>query len=119
MSWNNAVPLELFLGPVELKPKAVENPDVRVPDELVTDCLVRYRIDDYGMTASQDHPAFAELRRVLASRGYISIPDYACVNGDKVVKRFCFNGFQLEPGDRFYCAGAWKTRISIRSKKND
>lgn len=117
MSWNNVIPAELLLGAVTLEPKTTENPDVRIPDELVTDCLVRYSIDDYGITANQDHPAFAELRRVLAARGYIEIPEYACWNGDRVIKRFRFNDFQLEVGDTFYCAGAWNTKMIVRNKK--
>lgn len=118
MSWNNVTDAEMLLGTVKIEPKIVENPDVRIPDELVTDCLIRYTIDDYALTSSADHPAFAKLRQVLASRGYISIPPYACSNGDRVIKRFRFNGFQLEPGDSFYCAGAWKVKIAIRSKND-
>lgn len=116
MSLNNVIPAELLLGTVELTPKEVTNPSITIPDELVTDCLIKYSIDDYGITASKDHPAFEELRRVLHARGYISIPDYPCVNGDKVLKRFVFNGFQLEVGDRFYSAGAWKTLIMVKAK---
>lgn len=119
MSWNNVIPAELLLGTVQLEPKAIENPEVTIPEELVTDCLIRYSIDDYGITGSTDHPAFAELRRVLSARGYIEIPPYACWNGDRVLKRFRFNGFQLEVGDKFYCAGAWATQISIRAHKNE
>jgi hypothetical protein len=114
MSWNNIIPAELLLGVVDLKPKEVENPEVSIPEELVTDCLVKYQIDDYGITSNKDHPAFAELRQILSARGYIEIPPYACWNGDRVRKRFRFNGFQLEVGDTFYCAGAWATIISIR-----
>jgi hypothetical protein len=119
MSWNNVIPAELLLGNVELKPKTVENPEVSIPEELVTDCLVKYSIDDYGITGTQDHPAFAELRKVLSGRGYIEIPPYACSNGDRVLKRFQFNGFQLEPGDKFYCAGAWATQILMRKRKHE
>ena len=119
MSWNNVIPAHLLLGTVELKPKTVENPQVSIPEELVTDCLIKYSIDDYGITGNKDHPAFAELRQVLKGRGYISIPEYPCWNGDRVVKRFRFNSFQLEPGDTFYCAGAWSTRIKIRNRKNE
>jgi len=119
MSWNNVIPAELLLGTVKLEPKTVENPEVHIPDELVTDCLVRYSIDDYSITSHKDHPAFAELRRVLAARGYIKIPEYACWNGDRVVRRFRFNDFQLEPGDTFYCAGAWAGKISLRAKRLD
>jgi hypothetical protein len=119
MSWNNVIPAELLLGIVELKPKAVENPQVSIPEELVTDCLIKYSIDDYGIITNKDHPAFAELRKVLCARGYIDIPSYACWNGDKVIKRFRFNAFQLEVGDTFYCAGAWAVRIELRNRKDE
>jgi hypothetical protein len=119
MSWNNVIPAELLLGEVTLTPKIVENPEVKIPEHLVTDCMIRYSIDDYGITGSADHPAFAELRRVLNGHGYIEIPPYACWNGDRVLKRFRFNGFQLEPGDKFYCAGAWATHINLRNKRNE
>lgn len=119
MSWNNVIPAELLLGTVTLEPKVVENPEVTIPESLVTDCLIKYTIDDYGMTSNADHPAFAELRRVLKGRGYIEIPEYACWNGDRVLKRFRFNGFQLEIGDTFYCAGAWATRINLRKGRNE
>lgn len=119
MSWNNVIPAELLLGVVTLEPKIVENPEVKIPEALVTDCLIKYTIDDYGITGNKDHPAFAELRQVLKARGYISIPEYACWNGDRVLKRFRFNGFQLEPGDTFYCAAAWATSINIRNRRNE
>ena len=119
MSWNNVIPAELLLGTIKLEPKIVENPVVTIPDELVIDCLVKYNIDDYGTTSTKDHPAFAELRNVLSARGYIEIPPYACWNGDRVIKRFIFNDFQLEVGDKFYCASAWAGKISIRQKSLD
>lgn len=119
MSWNNVIPAKLLLDTVTLEPKVVENPEVSIPEHLVTDCLIKYSIDDYGIAGSADHPAFAELRLVLKGRGYIEIPEYACWNGDRVLKRFRFNGFQLEPGDKFYCAGAWAARINLRNKRNE
>lgn len=115
MSWNNVIPAEILLGPVKLEPKEVDNPEVTIPEELVTDCLVKYKIDDYGMTSHRDHPAFAELRKVLNGQGYIEMVTN-CVNGDRVTKRFIFNDFQLEVGDRFYCAGAWNTKMKVRKK---
>lgn len=119
MSWNNVIPAELLLGSVTIKPKVVENPLVSIPDELVTSCLVKYTIGDSSVVTHDDHPAFAKLRRVLSAQGYIEIPPYACWNGDRVLKRFKFNDFQLEPGDKFYSAGAWATQIAVRNKKND
>ena len=118
MSWNNVIPAELLLGTVKIEPKEVENPEVTIPDELVTNCLVKYRIGDYAITSNRDHPAFAELRKVLINRGYVEEPGYPCWNGDRVAKKFIFNGFQLEVGDKFYCAGAWNTMMKVRDKKN-
>lgn len=117
MSWNNVIPAELLLGNVTLEPKVVENPEVTIPEHLVIDCLIQYKIDDYSIVSNADHPAFAQLRKVLSAREYIEIPPYACWNGDRVLKRFRFNGFQLEPGDKFCCAGAWATKISLRNSK--
>lgn len=119
MSLNNVIPASLLLGEVTITHKPVENPEVSIPDDLVTSCTIKYAIDDYGIQSHADHPAFAELRKVLSARGYIEIPPYACWNGDRVLKRFRFNGFQLEPGDKFYSAGAWRVRISIRNKRNE
>ena len=118
MSWNNVIPAHLLVRNIESRPE-VENPKVVIPDELVTDCLIRYEFEGHcGFTAAyKDHPAFDEVRRLLKARGYIEIPEYACWNGDRVLKRFQFNGFQLEVGDTFYSAAAWATKISVRSKK--
>lgn len=118
MSWNNVIPAELLAKSIESRPE-IENPKVVIPDELVTDCLIRYEFEGYyGVIAAQeDHPAFAEVRRLLKSRDYIEIPEYACWNGDRVLKRFQFNGFQLEVGDTFCCAAAWATKIAVRNKK--
>lgn len=117
MSWNNIVPANLPSSLVEPKP-AIENPSITIPDELVTDCRLAYTWEGQPslIAASQDHPAFAEVRRMLERRGYIDIPPYACVNGDRVIKRFRFNDFQLEPGDKFYSAAAWAVKIRIRNR---
>lgn len=98
---------------------SVENPSINIPEELVCTCNISYDWEDeYSVVASSaDHPAFNEVRQLLAKRGYIEIPKYACVNGDIVLKRFIFNGFQLEPFDTFYCAAAWANKIKIRNKK--
>jgi len=125
MSWNNVLPAHLLeeiadrvLSEHTPKPP-IENPKVVIPDELVTDCLIRYEFEGhYGTIAAfKDHPAFDEVRRLLKAHGYIDIPEYACWNGDRVIKRFQFNGFQLEVGDTFYCAAAWAGKISFRNKK--
>lgn len=124
MSWNNVIPAHLLVDVSKLQaPRpAIENPLVTIPEELVTDCLIRYEFEGYyGVTASsKDHPAFDELRRVLAVRGFIEIPEYACWNGDRVTKRFRFNGIQLEVGDTFYCAAAWSVKFAyLRTKVVD
>lgn len=120
MSWNNVIPADVIHEWLKNNPaperKEIENPRVDIPEHLVTDCLIRYDFEGhYGVTAAhKDHPAFAEVRRLLKSRGFIEIPAYPCWNGDRVLKRFQFNGIQLEPGDTFYCAGAWATRFNMR-----
>lgn len=116
MSWNNIFPAELLS--VSLKSVEITNPAISIPEELLTDCLVKYSWEGYGaVTTHADHPAFVEVRMRLNKQGYIQIPDYPCWNGDRVLKRFIFNDFQLEPGDTFYCAGAWSTKIAVRNKK--
>lgn len=119
MSWNNVIPAELLWSAVQkTEQKEIENPRVDIPEHLVTDCLISYDFEGhYGVTAAhKDHPAFAEVRRLLKSRGFISIPDYPCWNGDRVLKRFQFNGIQLEVGDKFYCAAAWAAKLKIKEK---
>lgn len=118
MSWNNVIPAHLLVKSTEPRPE-VDNPKVVIPDELVTDCLIRYEFEGHYsvIAAHKDHPAFDEVRRLLNARGYIAIPEYACWNGDRVLKRFQFNGFQLEVGDTFYCAAAWATKIQFATKK--
>lgn len=88
-----------------------DNPQVRIDEELIVACAIKYSIDDWGIIGSADHPAFAELRRVLESRGLIESPPYACVNGDRVLQPFRFNDFQLTAGDKFYCAAAWAVKL--------
>ena len=123
MSWNNVIPVELVRKPTGDNPaperKEIENPRVDIPEHLVTDCLIRYQFEGhYGVTAAQeDHPAFAEVRRLLKSRGFIEIPAYPCWNGDRVLRRFQFNGMQLEVGETFYCAAAWNNRIKVNKTK--
>jgi hypothetical protein len=123
MAYNNVLPAHLVAAYLQNNPaqkrKEIENPRVNIPEHLVTDCLIRYDFEGhYGVTAAhKDHPAFDEVRHLLKARGYISIPEYPCWNGDRVLKRFQFNGFQLEPGDVFYCAAAWAGKIAMRAKK--
>jgi hypothetical protein len=120
MSWNNVIPAHLLIDTNKLpQTRGVENPLVTIPDELVTDCLIRYKFEGHYdvVAAHRDHPAFDEVRKLLAARGYIAIPEYPCWNGDRVIKRFRFNEFQLEEGDTFYCASAWSGKIAVQRKK--
>lgn len=108
MSWNNIVPAELLSKGITTT-TPLENPAVTIPLDLLVGCSIKYEIEGlYSIVGTDDHPAFAELRKRLASLHLIEIPDYACWNGDRVLKRFRFNGIQLEPGDTFYCAAAWQ-----------
>lgn len=119
MSWNNVIPNEVIHKYLRDNPaperKPIENPQVTMPEEFITDCSIRYTFEGFYdvIAAHADHPCFAELRRMLEARGYIEIPPYACWNGDRVLKRFRFNDFQLEPGDTFYCAAAWAVRFKM------
>jgi hypothetical protein len=118
MSWNNIIPAELLLGTVQLTHREIDNPAVTIPDELLTDCPIQYSIEGLYATLSHvDHPAFAKLRSHLKNTGLIEIPEYPCWNGDRVLKSFRFNGLQLNPGETFYCAAAWRARFDVNNKK--
>ena len=109
MSWNNVIPANLLISEIP-NAKPIDNPLVTIPLDLLVYCTIKYDIEGvYGMVGSADHPAFAELRRVLNSRKYINA-EFSWLNGDRVTKRFRFNGIQLEVGDKFYCAAAWQYR---------
>lgn len=118
MSWNNVIPAHLLIDTANIKPKPpVENPSIFIPEDMVTDLHMAYTWEgSYNLVAaSEDHPAFARVRKMLEAQGFISIWKEVC-NGDRVLKRFRFNGFQLEVGDKFLSAAAWKTNIYIRNK---
>jgi hypothetical protein len=109
MSWNNVTPAHLLASPA-IDREAIKNPNVTIPLDLLVACHLQYSIEGaWSLSAgSADHPAFAELRKRLEGIRLIEIPPYACWNGDRVIRRFQFNGIQLERGDTFYCAAAWQ-----------
>ena len=90
-----------------------ENPSVELPNNYITDCLVKYTIGGITVTSYEHHPGFTAMRKELAKYGFIEIPAYPCWNGDRVTKRFVFNNYQLEPGDKFYCAAAWSNHFNF------
>lgn len=90
----------------------INNPQVSIPVEYLISCNVNYSIEKLILVSSSaDHPAFTELRKALHAAGLISIPEYPCWTGDKVLKRFKFNNIQLERGDTFYSGEAWGLRL--------
>jgi hypothetical protein len=93
-----------------MKREQIVNPVVTIPLDLLVDCRLQYSIEGVWslLAGNADHPAFADLRKRLAVYGLIEIPAYACENGDRVLQSFQFNGIQLNPGDKFYCAEAWQ-----------
>jgi hypothetical protein len=95
----------------------IENPEICIPHELVRDCQIAYSWTGQPtvLAAYEDHPAFAEVRKLLVYRGYIERPPHPCLNGDRVLKRFRFNGCQLQPGDKFYCAVAWQSILRTKN----
>lgn len=121
MSWNNVIPSDVLHEWLAKNPaperKPIENPQVTMPEEFITDCLIRFTFEGFYdvVAAHADHPCFARLRETLAHREFISI-DRTSWNGDRVLKRFRFNGFQLEVGDKFFCAAAWSSRIKFEKK---
>lgn len=90
--------------------------DVQIKEEYLTSSAVEYRIGKLGYLARVDHPAFAELRKILIARGYVTPAPYPCWNGDTVEKDFYFNGRLLRKRETFYCASAWGNKFKVRKE---
>ena len=65
----------------------------------------RWQGDGMGVTHSQDHPSFTEIRELLGRKGYIHI-ERGWSNGDRVLRPFYINRYLFQEGDKFCCAGA-------------
>jgi hypothetical protein len=66
-------------------------------------------------TGSIDHPKFSQLRDKLEQDGYIKT-ERAWWNGDRVLKKFIFNGMTFKVGDSFPCASAMSVKLSVHKK---
>ena len=86
-------------------------------DKLTHEQLIRIIKGDSCVCSisSADHPEFAKLRNMLDEQGYIKA-DRSCWNGDIVLKPFTLNDMKFKENDRFLCAGAMRTSISIARK---
>lgn len=85
-------------------------PEFTIPWDAFTSCMVSYKEitssgATSGSTSSQDHPAFQNLRQLLANRDFIHMVTNSS-NGDQVQKPFILNGHRFTTGDQFCCASA-------------
>ena len=124
MSWNNVIPASVvddILEEIRKEPKQLHfDEDVffacfYIKEEYLTDCNEAFtyiKPNGHGpsgtIAKAVDHPAFAALRKHLERNGYIELPGYPCVNGDRVSKPFYLNDVFFPKGGRFLCAGAMK-----------
>jgi len=82
------------------------------PEEVL---LILQGQGNCGMTSSEDHPEFAQLREQLGEQGYIRI-QRGQWNGDRVLKPFKLNGRKFKEGDQFSCGSAMGTHLAVRAK---
>ena len=82
-------------------------PMIEIDVKYLSNVYIDYRWqgDGMGITSSQDHPCFTEIRESLGRKGYIEI-ERGWSNGDHVLKPFYINRYLFEEGDKFCCAGA-------------
>lgn len=111
--FNNIIPaalIEDMLRNTQLE-LDMDIPEYTIEEKYICAVPVSYSMRKrgkavYGTTGSVDHPSFAGLRKHLAAKGLIKIPDYPCVNGDRVKKKFTLNGVLFKEGDRFLSGSA-------------
>ena len=97
------------------------NQKFTINPEYLCDVPIKYGFTtdngaECGITASVDHPAFAELRTHLEHRGFIKT-ERTWHNGDRVLKPFYFNDRLFEVGEKFPCAAAQGVQYRITSRK--
>ena len=82
-------------------------PFITIDLKYLSNVYIDYRWygDGMGVTHSQDHPSFTEIRELLGRKGYIHI-ERGWSNGDRVLRPFYLNRMLFDIGDKFCCAGA-------------
>jgi len=79
------------------------------PEELIK---VLQGHDKAVTTYSKDHDEFTKLRNQLEAEGYIKC-ESSWWNGDVVLKPFVLNDIKFRKNDRFVCAAAMKTALTV------
>ena len=82
-------------------------PFIEIDLKYLSNVYIDYRWhgDGMGITSSQDHACFTEIRESLGRKGYIEI-ERGWSNGDRVLRPFYINRYRFNEGDKFCCAGA-------------
>lgn len=133
MTFNDVIPTSVInkmLDDIRKEPKQLHfYEDVfytcfYIKEEYLTSCNEAFTYikatggGSYGTIAKAvDHPAFAALRKHLSNNGYIQIPDYPCLNGDRVIKPFYLNDVFFREGEKFFCSSAMSGHLKYRRKK--
>ena len=132
MSWNNVIPSSVIQGildDLEKEPKQLHfdeelfSPCFFIKEEYITSCNEAFTwvsATGHGpngtISKHVDHPAFAALRKHLATRGLINV-ESSWVNGDRVIKSFHLNNVPFKPGEKFLCADAMATYLKRRERQ--
>jgi hypothetical protein len=130
MAFNDVIPAWVINDMLATMPKQyhldLECPPIyKINEEYFTSVNTDFSwINPDGSTAGilashVDHPAFDALRKHLSSRGYVEIPNYTCVNGDRVLKPFILNGVLFKVGRKFPCASAMSGHLNSIRKYGD
>lgn len=91
-------------------------PCIYINRDKLTSVHLGYNWNGMGMSSSQDHPAFTQLRERLGKEGYIKI-EYSWWNGDRVTKPFYLNNMYFDIGEKFSCASALGVTYDIAKRK--
>lgn len=134
MSWNNVIPnsvLHDIIKKIESEPKQLHfdeelfAPCYTIKEEYLTSCNEAFSwISPTGhgpngtVAKSVDYPAFAALRKHLATLGYIEMQT-SWTNGDRVLKHFHLNKVPFKPGESFLSASAMKGFLQGRERRRE
>lgn len=131
MSWNNVISADILMDIIEQirkEPKQLHfdeelfAPCYTINEDYLTSCNEAFTwVSSTGsgpsgtISKAVDHPAFAALRKHLATRGYIEMQT-GWINGDRVIKPFHLNEVPFNVGDKFVSASAMAGDIRSRKK---
>lgn len=92
-------------------------PTIYISRDKLVSVSMGFTWNSCGHMASNDHPAFTELRDRLEREGYIKT-ERSWLNGDRVLKPFYLNNMYFDVGEQFSCAPAMGGKYDIASRKN-